>query len=172
MEGKIKSAINFQKDKLKENYSIQRAGHEEVIDPDAINQEMNKLEQDLIDMVNKSYHPKEDAWKRTRNILFKSQFVHNYYDHPIQILYTITCKWKIMIIMNKTEWHHHNKNIVIDKVEKLGSMFDFNISSVDILERESSKWIEFYVPDQPLYEFYTILFAKLVLLFAHADISI
>lgn len=174
MESKIKSSIAFQKNKLKEKYSIQRAGFEYVIDSKIIDEEMDNLEGELVDMFNQIYQPKDKPWKRTRNILFKTQFINNIYDEPpIQILYTLACKWKIMIIINETRWLNFEKEQIMERVMKISSGIGLDdVTTVDIYENDSIKWIEIYIEDCPLYEFYVPLFAKLILLLADNTIFV
>jgi len=173
MESKIKSAISFQKNKLKEIYSVQRAGFEELIDPKSIDRKMDNLEKDLIDMVKLSYQPSDNPWKRIRNILFKIQFVDNWYDDPlIQIVYTMACKWKIMINIKKSHWMNLNNDQIVDRVKKISSEINLDMTTVNIYEQNSIKWIEIYAKDQPLYEFYVVLLAKLILLLADANIDV
>ncbi|ARF11374.1 hypothetical protein Klosneuvirus_1_231 [Klosneuvirus KNV1] len=173
MESTIKTAISFQKIKLKENHSIHRAGLIKIIEPDIIDQEMDLLEKELIDMMNSTYQPQIESWQRTRNILIRVQLLKNIYDNsPIQIIYTMSCKWKIRIILNDTQWMNLEDNKITDQVENIGLIMKFDMTTLNIIKENSIKYIEIHTNDKPLNEFYVILFAKLILLFADANITI
>jgi len=173
MESTIKTAISFQKIKLKENYSIQRAGLVNIIEPEIIDQEMDLLEKELVDMMNSKYQPQDEPWQRTRNILIRANLLKNIYDNsPIQIMYTMACRWKIRIIINDTQWMNFENNKIKEQVNNIAQNMKFDMTTLNIIKGNSVKYIEIYADDKPLNEFHVVLFAKLILLFANANITV
>ena len=84
----------------------------------------------------------------------------------------MSCKWKIRIILNDTQWMNLEDNKITDQVENIGLIMKFDMTTLNIIKENSIKYIEIHTNDKPLNEFYVILFAKLILLFADANITI
>lgn len=186
MEQYIHTAIEFQKQKLKDNYSIKRAGNEHVTKPETIDSEMDDLERVLLNLTGNNhkehYQKLSDTAKKkdyqkgfVEGSLVRRSYSAVYFNHASDVFaiiqYTLLCKWEIVVGLWGTKWNDLPNNTIINMVQRFIPYFKLEMlekpqgkKNVVISEKENS---EYYACEDLL-----IPLGKLIRALAEADIMI